>query len=357
MNKEKEEVEIDLLELGKKLWDNKKFIIKCSIIGAIVGLVIAFSIPKEYTTTVILTTDSGKVPGGSMGALASMAGINLGSTSGPEVFSPELYPTVLNSTPFIQGLLNINVVDKEQNINSSIYNYLKDEQKSSWWGYIFKAPKELIKRISAKDANTKSELSNPRYISEEKMILIEHLRNTYSISTDKKTGIITIQTQAQSPKISAFLADTLTSYLQGYIIEQRTKKAKTDLANSEKLYEQYKNNYYVAQQKLASFSDGNINVISAKYKINQERLQNETNLAYSVYNQMAQQVQMNRIKIQDDTPVFTIIQPAVEPLFPEKPKKKLILIGFVFLTIIISGCWVLREEVKKLIIGSDVTDK
>ena len=153
-----------------------------------------------------------------------------------------------------------------------------------------------------------------------------------------------MSTRAQSYRISAYIADTLTSYLQTYIIEQRTKKAKTDLTNSEKLYEQAKHNYYTSQQKLASFSDANINVISAKYKINQERLLNETNLAYSVYNQMAQQVQMNKIKIQDNTPVFTVIQPAIEPLYPSTPNKKLIVIAFVFFSILGVTIWVLKED-------------
>lgn len=344
----KEEIEIDLLELGKKLWSKKKFIIKCSIIGAIVGVVIAFSIPKEYTTTVIITTEANKTSGGSMGALASMAGINLGGVGGEDVFSPELYPEVLNSTPFIQGLLEINVIDQKQNINSTLYTYLKDDQKSTWWSYFLKAPIALINLFS----DTKEEPlfeDNGRYISDEEMNLIKQLREVSSIATDKKTGVTTIKVTAQSPKISAFLADTLTSYLQTYIIEQRTKKAKTDLASSQKLYDQSKNHYYNMQDSLASFSDANMNVISAKYKINQEKLQNEATLAYSVYNQMAQQVQMDKIKIQDKTPVFTVIQPAIEALKASSPNKGVILIILVFLSATIASLYQLRSEIKKII--------
>lgn len=342
----KEEVEIDLLELGKKLWSKKKFIIKCSIIGGIIGVVIAFSIPKEYTTMVILTTDSNKAPGGNMGALASMAGINLGTGGTEDIFSPELYPSVLNSTPFTQGLLNINVVDEEQGINTSLYNYLKDDQKSAWWNYVLRAPGAIINIFSSKDEHIDKDKvnTNTRLIPQEEMRIIESIKSAYLVSTDKKTSLTTIEVTSQSPKISAFLADTITNYLQSYIIDQRTKKAKTDLSNSKKLYDQARTEYYKSQQSLASFADANMNVISAKYRINQEKLQNEASIAYSVYNQMAQQVQMNKVKVQDHTPVFTIIQPAIEPLYPAKPKKMIITMAFVFLAMIGACGWILGKE-------------
>lgn len=346
---EKEEKEIDLLELGKKLWDNKKFIIKCSIIGAIVGLVVAFSIPKEYTTTVVLTTDSGKTPGGNMGVLASMAGINLGANTANDIFSPELYPEVLNSTPFVQGLLQITISDTKQNINTTLHDFFKEEYKEPWWKHIINSPKYLVTFLTPNNTEVTQEVDNKYFISREDLRVIERLNNSYSINTDNKTGITKIEVTTQSPKVTAYLADTITSYLQTYIIKYRTKKATTDLENSKKLYDKARSDYYIAQQNLANFVDGNINVVSAKYRINQERLQNETNLMYSVYNQMAQQMQINIIKIQDDTPVFTIIQPSFEPISPSKPSKLLILIAVFFITIVSASAWVLRHSLVEIL--------
>ncbi len=341
-DKNKEEVEIDLLALGKKLWDNKKFILKCSVIGAIIGIVIAFSIPKEYTSTVILTTGSQRASS-NMGTLASMAGINLGNTTSEDVFPPELYPDVISSTPFIQGLLNIKVVDQKQGIDTTLYSYLKDHQHMAWWSYVFQIPSTIIKSFSSNEKEISNKINN-RSIPKEKMNVIEYLKVAYSVTTDKKTAVTTVEFTSQSPIISAFIADTLTSYLQTYIIEQKTKKAKINLRNSEKLYQQARIDYYKSQQDLATFADANMNVISAKYRINQEKLQNEASIAYSLYNQMAQQVQMDKIKVQNTTPVFTVIQPSIEPLYPAKPKKKVIVIGLIFVTLMGSCSWVLIKE-------------
>ena len=59
---------------------------------------------------------------------------------------------------------------------------------------------------------------------------------------------------------------------------------------------------------------------------------------------MAKQVQMNEIKVQDDTPVFTVIQPAVEPLYPSKPKRKIIVVAFLFLSFLGASGWVLKTD-------------
>lgn len=338
--------EIDLSELVKKLWVKKRFILKWSLLGLVIGTIIAFSIPKKYTTTVILTTDSKTSLNGSMGMLASMAGINLGSNLDGNTFSPELYPDILNSTPFIQGLFNINVIDNKENINTTLYNYINNEQKVAWWSYIFKIPKALGGLISSKeDTQIDSLKNNSRVITKEELEVIKTLQSAFIISTDKKTGISTVEVTMQSPQISAYLADTLTSYLQEYIIKQRTQKARTDLNNAEELYEVAKINYYKAQENLATFTDKNLNVISAKFKIHQDRLQNEANLAYNVYTQMAQQVQMNKIKVQDNTPVFTIIQPAVEPFTPDKPNKKIIIISFTLLAFAGACFWLLKKDI------------
>lgn len=349
MAENKEDKDIDLLKFAHKLWINKKLIIKVTLIGAIIGLVIAFSIPKEYTSTVVFTTNSNDTKTGNVGALASLAGINIANMNSSNVLPPELYPDIMRSTPFIRGLLHINVHDKERGIDTTLYSYLKDEQKSPWWSYILKTPGLLVSLFKLDNGDKIKIVEEPYFISDEELDIIEMLKNTYSITTDKKTGITTFDVTLQSSAISAFLADTINSYLQSYIIQERTKKALNDLENSRRLYQQYKKSYNESQQKLAVFVDRNKNIISESYRVNQRKLENEVNLAYTVYNQMAQQVQMNEIKVQDDTPVFTIIQPAIEPLYPSTPNRKIILISFILVGILVSSIWLLKRDLISLL--------
>lgn len=344
MEKKNKEGEIDLLELAYKLWDNKRFIIKVTLIGAIVGLIVAFSIPKEYTTTVVFTTNSSQPSTGNMGALASFAGINLTSGQSGDVFPPELYPNVMSSTPFVKGLLNINVNDQSQGIDTTLYSYLKDNQRSAWWSYLFKIPNLFLGLFADDGEITENNNLNPYFISKDEMRVMDLFKDLYNLATDKKTGVTTLEVTTQDPRVSALLADTLTLYLQEYIIKERTKKAKTDLANTEKLYYQSQKEYNKAQENLAVFLDRNKQISSALYGTRQKRLESDVTLAHSLYSQMAQQLQLNRIKVQDDTPVFTIIQPAIEALRASKPSKLFILIVSMFLSVAIGSIWILKED-------------
>ena len=70
------------------------------------GLIIAFSIPKAFTTTVKLapeTTDATSKMS-NLGGLAAMAGIDLGSASGQAAMSPNLYPDIVHSTPILMEI-------------------------------------------------------------------------------------------------------------------------------------------------------------------------------------------------------------------------------------------------------------
>lgn len=113
------------------------------------------------------------------------------------------------------------------------------------------------------------------------------------------------------------------------------------MAFTEKLYGEAKASYESAQKKYANFVDANQNIILLSYRAEQERLQNEMNLAYQVYTQVSQQLQMARAKVQEITPVYTVVQPATVSLKPAKPNKLMILIGFMFLAGVGSVGWIL----------------
>ena len=151
----------------------------------------------------------------------------------------------------------------------------------------------------------------------------------------------TITATMQDPFISATITDSIMSRLQNHITAYRTSKARKDLAFAQKLYREAKASYTTAQKKYATFADANQNLILFSYRSEQERLQNEMTLAYNVYSQTAQQLQMAKAKVQEITPVYTVVQPATVPLKPAKPNKMMILIGFIFLGGVGSVGWIL----------------
>lgn len=340
-----EEQEIDLIELAQKVWAERKMLYKVCGIAAVIGLIVGFSIPKEYSTEVTLAPESSKMNAGSMGALAAMAGINLGGASaGEDALSPELYPDIVKSTPFLLELFDVKVKDQKGKIDTTLYAYLDKYQRSSWMGAVVSAPfKALGWTLSLfKDKPEKKEGKiDPFRLTLDETRVAEALSKRILVTIDKKTGVTTLEVTMQDPLISASLTDTVMRCLQNYITDYRTNKARHDLAFTEKLYNEAKADYQNAQKKYATFADANQNVVLLSYRAEQERLKNEVELAYTVYTQVSGQLQMARAKVQEITPVYTVVQPATVPLRAAKPNKIMILIGFVFLAGV--GCvgWIL----------------
>jgi LPS O-antigen subunit length determinant protein (WzzB/FepE family) len=340
-----EEQEIDLIELAQKVWAERKMLYKVCGIAAVIGLIVGFSIPKEYSTEVTLAESASKMNAGSMGALAAMAGINLGGASaGEDALSPELYPDIVKSTPFLLELFDVKVKDQKGKIDTTLYAYLDKYQRSSWMGTVVSAPfKALGWTLSLfKDKPEKKEGKiDPFRLTLDETRVAEALSKRILVTIDKKTGVTTLEVTMQDPLISASLTDTVMRCLQNYITDYRTNKARHDLAFTEKLYNEAKADYQNAQKKYATFADANQNVVLLSYRAEQERLKNEVELAYTVYTQVSGQLQMARAKVQEITPVYTVVQPATVPLRAAKPNKIMILIGFVFLAGV--GCvgWIL----------------
>ena len=338
-----EEQEIDLIELGRKIWSQRRWIYKVCGISVVVALIIAFSIPKEYKTTVILAPSNVDRRAGVAQLAAAMSG-NLQSPNAQDL-SPIVYPDIVASTPFLLGLFDVPVKDSQKQLDTSFYTYLDEHQKKAWWKYIISAPFKLLKLFSStQESGLTTEDSGIIVISKRKADILEGLKNRIFVSVDEMTGVITLSSTMQSPEISALMADTVKSYMQSYIISYRTQKARQDLNFTETLYQESKENYYRAQQTYAAYVDENHGIISAIYRTTQERLQNEMNLAYGLYNQMSQQLQLAKIKEQDMKPVYAVVQPAVVPVKAAKPRKLLILVGCVFLAFVGACGWILFKD-------------
>lgn len=346
---QEEENEIDLLELAMKLWAQRKKILIWCCVGAIVGLVVAFSIPKEYETEVKLVPEakggSSKLSG-SLGAMASLVGLSGSSSSSADAVNPTLYPDVVSSIPFAVGLFDVPVetIDGEK---TSIAKFLEDDTKTPWWSAIMGLPMKAIGAVLGlfRDKNEdedadKHELDTFQLTQKENGLVMA-LKKRVLATVDTKTGVISIEVTMQDPMVSALLADTVVARLQDYITEYRTNKARQDLKYAELLNKEAQENYYKKQQAYADYLDRNQRLILNSAKTTSERMENEATLAFNVYNQTAQQVQIAKAKVQENTPAYTILSPASVPLRPASPKKPLILVGFVFLAFVACSAWIL----------------
>ena len=173
---------------------------------------------------------------------------------------------------------------------------------------------------------------------------ITSLKKNITAVMDKKTAITNVSVTLQDPKVAAVVADSVVHKLQEYITGYRTFKAKEDCAYLEKLFKERREEYYAAQKKYAEYVDTHDNLILLSVRAEQERLQNDMSLAYQVYSQVANQFQVAQAKVQEEKPVFAVVEPAVVPQQSSGTSRKMYVIVFVFLSVATVIGWKLFGE-------------
>lgn len=354
-NHNDEEIEIDLMDLFRKVIGIRKKIYKSAGIGLIIGIIVAVSIPRQYTVEVTLSPEMGSNKGGGLSGLAaSFLGSGVSMGDGTDALNASLSADIVSSTPFLLELSNMKVpVSKSEEISLSSY---LDEESSPWWSYVIGFPGMVIGGVKSlfiedEDETISSDKASQGAIelSKKESQKIESLKKKIAASVDKKSSMTTVSVTFQDPKVAAIVADSVVNKLQEYIIDYRTSKSKEDCLYLEKLFKERQQEYYAAQKKYADYMDSHDNIILQSVRAEQERLQNDMSLAYQVYSQVASQLQVARAKVQEEKPVFAVVEPAVVPLEPSGTSRKVYVLAFIFLSVCIVISWNL--------FGKDFLDK
>lgn len=344
--------EIDITALLRKLFGEWRQLLKWAGIGLVLGIVFALTAVKTYTVNTKMAPEIAVRTGGSssLGSLASLAGVNLGSMGGTDAVRPDIYPAIVSSTPFKIELFSLPVEFsyKKEKVNTDLYDYIVHYTKKPWYSVVLGAPKKALSLVMGIFKGKKTKIEgyeniNPANLTGEQAKVVGALNNGIVLNIDKKTGMITTSVTMQDPHVAATLADEVMAKLQSYVSNYRTEKTRNDLAYYEQLRDEAKDEYFAAQQKYARYVDANQGVVLQRVRIEQERLQNEVSLKFQLYNQTEQQVQVAKAKVQQETPVCAVIQPASVPRTPSPSTSKIVAI-FIFLALVLDALWILWGE-------------
>ena len=355
---EEQNDDIDIMAMVRTLAGQWKKLLLWGGIAAVVGIVVAFSIPKQYTVSSKMAPEIVTKTSGSVASIASMLGANISNMTTNDAVYPDLYPEIVASTPFITELFSMPVsieTKKEGKLDIDLYTYLKDYNKSPWWSAVINAPFKALGwfmglfREKQEEVEGYAEL-DPSALTSEQTRITKALRKSIVVTVDKKTQVISLDVTAQNPKVSKDLSDLVIEKIQRYVTSYRTEKSRKDMEYYLQLYDEAKADYYAAQQRYANYVDANQGVFLQRVKTEQERLQNEMKLAFDLYNSCAQQLQMSRAKVQQETPVCVVMEPPVLPIKATKPSKMKTLAGFIFLGLCACAVWILwgKEAIAKL---------
>ncbi|MBR5841906.1 MAG: chain-length determining protein [Bacteroidaceae bacterium] len=346
------EDEIDIMEYVAKLWKHRKMIIKWCCVGAFIGLVVGFSLPKTYSAGATLAPEMEQRMGSGVSSIASMMGVNVNNSL--DAISYEMYPDVVHSTPFIVGLFDLPVQfeRKDTVVNTTLIDYMLEYQKSPWWTPIINAPFKalgwcvsLIKGDEDEEDEVGGDTTrNPVCLSKKERAVVKYFSEAIQISVDKKSGKTQIRMKMQDPLVVYTVMEAILDNLKEYMTEYRTSKVSQDVANLSVVHDQRKADYHRAMRAYAEYADANKSVILLSAQVEREHLEQEMKLAYQVYSQVATQLEGARIREQQAKPVYAVLEPAVIPNKKSGPSKVRMLVIFTFLVGCCAAAWALFGE-------------
>ncbi|WP_064965578.1 Wzz/FepE/Etk N-terminal domain-containing protein [Tenacibaculum ovolyticum] len=353
--KEKEKIydsedEINLIELLKVIRDGRKIVVRFVIIFSLIGLFVAIFSEKQYTasTTLVPQTTKNKV-GGNLSGLAAMAGINLGGGSRNENMSPHLYPKIVESIPFQKELLNVPLkfpdIEKKITYKEYYQKHKKTNVLSLIKSYTIGLPRKLLSLFKSKEIVLEKVVKDSIYrISIEDNTLFKQLQNQLTLDVNSKDRLIKVSFSMEEALASAQMTKKVKELLQKAIVNFKTQKAKDEFKFIEERYNELKKDFRIKQSILASFRDRNQGLITSRSQSRLERMESEYNLAYNIYSELAKQLETQKIKLKENTPVFTVIQPVSVPVIKSKPKRLLIFVVWLFLGVTLGIVFVFGKE-------------
>ena len=345
-----EEGQIDIIAILKTLWIGKKLIVKTTILFFVIGCIVALLSPVVYTaqTTFIpqVSEDQMSSSKGGLGSLASLAGINLnqGSSTSDSYLSPLLYSKIANSDEFSLKLIEEELI----NLNGdkfSIKQYMLSDTNSSFnlIGFIKKYTIGLFVK-NDNELKSKETVNGYNFISQEEFNLVKSFKEKFSIVLNEKEGYIEVIASDNDAFISTQLVKIVTKNLQSRIIELRTNKIKERLEYSKNQYELKQIEFNILQNNVAEFKDSNKNISTARFMSELQKLESEYQLQQNILMTLASEYNNNKIKLNKDTPIFSVIDEVSVPNERSEPKRSLIALIYLFLGVVLSTVYLLAKD-------------
>lgn len=348
--------EIDIAEVLKRLWVKRSFITKLTILFLLIGLFIAMFSPVQYTSTCTVVPQSSNKSGvGSLGGVAAIMGVNLGTTMMSEgTLSPVMYPEIIKSVPFTREIMQTEViVEKSNGQPITLYDYYADKQYRSFnllnqiKRYTLGLPGVIIgafrsdKEIEVVETPIIADSTTIFNLSREENRVYNAIQGAIQINLNSKDGYVTLGYTFPEAKVAAQITDKIYRTLEAYVSQFKSEKLNDNLQFIDQSYETARVDFLEAQKRLTSFQDANRGLSTASSRSMETSLSNEYDIAFTLYRELATQREQAKIAVKENQTILTLVNPPVVPLKKSEPKRSIIMIEFLLSGLVIAVGWVL----------------
>lgn len=333
------EISINFGEIFKSLKNNSLLILLISVIFTGIGGLYSFTLNNEYESISKVLPESTSNSGlagnlGGLSSLASLAGISLGNgQNNGDLLTPGLYPNIIQSSPFLRELIVQKIYNPKSKSWGTVKDYLNQDNTNA--PIIFFKEKKSRKVLDVVKP-IRGMSSDLLALSPAEANAMGQLKTAINIETDKKSPAILISAKFNDPLVAANMTSLIQNQLTKYIISYRTEKSRKEMQFLQERQNDARKRYDLALFSLSNYKDQNRNVFKFVARDQEKKLQYEVDLAFNIYSTLSSQLTEARIKIQKDTPLFKILEPAQVNPSKVSPNRTLITLGAMFFGLFIS---------------------
>lgn len=322
-------------------WPKRRQVVLTTALFTVLGVVVALLLPPEYGADARIMPEMTNTSNEMVRRLASVAGVSgldLSETEGGEAVRPDLYPSVLQSTPFQLYLIEQPLVTDDGQ-PTTIGRMILPETNTLVTSLkrLFGLGVDSVRRSVLRLPNA------PVRLTLRQKTLTEAIGKRVSARFDTRSGIITISAKMPDAGGAAAVAQLAMNYLTQYVANYRTEKARQDLNFYAQRLNEARQRYQTVQSSLFRYNDQHRSIVLEAATVDRQRITDELTIAQAVYAQLARQHEQARLKVQERTPVFKVLEPPTVPLERISPKRTLLVLVFAGVGFVVGvGCVLMR---------------
>lgn len=343
---------IDIRAFFRTLWSRRRVFYIVLPVTMVVSSALILCVPRYYETTVSLVPET-QSPGntGALGALASSFGFDISNMVSEDAVKPQIYPQVIKSHDFLVNLFPLQIRTSDGQYSGPYFEYLMTKTKFPFWTVAKVRIKNFI--FSSKEAPRLADMQaggdkgmNMFWMTKRELSGVMCMQNNIQCKFDKKTDVLSITVTDQDKLVSAMIADSVCDALRCFMTDYRTQKAKVDMIYYKEMMEEAQNEYNRASLDYINYVDSHSNLSLEKYRTEAHNLEMEMQIKSSVYMSFQKQYITSQAKVQEQTPVFKIIESATVPLKAAGPKRGLFVIFMTFFAAAVTAIILGAKELK-----------
>lgn len=385
--------QVRVVDIGRSIWNARIWILKVILLVALYGAWRSLAAPEQFTSATSITPitqEQSQLPS----LLQQFGGMIDGGLSGgvQEQIPVQMYTEILYSTPAMLHLIHHPVQLPDNGKSVTLMEYMLEHHRPSLLArvsgtlldytlhlpftlttHLYRSGRHFLSWIlgespedstvlrdkplpASPDAEGSPEgsrqnevagngndlqLDQPSRLTLAEAEFIDDITDRVTTNLNAETGLFHLEVTLPDPEIAAQVNQTLLNFLTTYVTEMRTRKAARNLAFAEERTREAEVEFEEAQERLADYQDSNVALSTARALAQEQRLTNDMQLKFELYNMLRQREEEARLQLEEQTPVFNYLEPVSVPPGRSAPRRVLMVVVFGIVGGFLATLWVL----------------